>query len=393
MLYPWLEPYFQQFVQSVQHGRAASSIIIAGVPGLGVNALALEIVKYYLCHNKQPQGYCGTCRSCQSFQSYSHPDLKVAYVSSAEEFKLGLDFTSNCSVLLEYREQDSRRSMRVDTMRKVTEFLNESAGLGGGKAVIIAGADSMLDSAANAILKTFEEPLPNTLIVMISKSLESLIPTILSRASKMVIRDVEPELALQYILNPANQVPKIALSAESEIDPDMTYDEKQELYQHLMAGEQAKCVGLKTPIDKQRAEIALVLNSQAPLDAMNMILHGDDLAALNVIKLFVQNLNSKQEDDIEVIQALRELNPALRSRLLYELILEILKFKAQIPIDKLPLIYYTNAVDLQFLQADHLLDALNKLKFIEERPPLLASLAPAALLRGWLAALKRRPQK
>lgn len=390
MLYPWLEPYYQQFVQSAQNGRLASSIIIAGVPGLGVNALALEIVKFYLCHNKQPHGYCGECISCQRFKSYNHQDLKVAYASNQDEFKNGADFTSDCSALLTMPDQDTRRSVRVDTMRKVTDFLNESAVLGGGKAVIIAGADTMLDSAANAILKTFEEPLPNTLIVMISKSLESLIPTILSRASKMVIRDIDLSLALQFILNPENQVPQVLTSLENGFDPEMSYDDKQALYQALVAEEKAKCEGLKTPIDEQRAKIALALNAQAPLDAMNMLLRGDDLQALNVVKLFVQSLNNQQSDDIELVNALKNLVPALRSRLLSELILETLKFKVRIPIEQLPLIYYTNATALQYLQADHLIEASRNLRFIEERPPLLASLAPIALLRSWLIALKRR---
>lgn len=392
MLYPWLESYYQQFLQSAQHGRQPSSIIIAGSPGLGVNALALEIVKYYLCHNKQPHGYCGECPSCQSFRTFTHQDLKVAYAANADDARLGRDFSSDCSALLTQLSNDAKSSVRVDTMRKTTDFLNESAVMGGGKAVIICSADSMTESAANAILKTFEEPLPNTLIVMLSKSLESLLPTILSRASKMVIRDVEQDLALQYILNPENQVPQIAISADL-IDPDLHYDERQALYHELVQEETAKCEGLKTPIDKKRAEVALALNSRAPLDAMNMLLHGEDMQALQVVELFVANLKSRQEDDMEVIYALQKLSPLMRSRLLYELILETLKFKARVPVASLPLIYYTNAEELQYLQADHLFDACNKLKFIEERAPLFPAMAPVALLRSWLIGLKRRNTK
>lgn len=390
MLYPWLVPYYQQFVQSAQNGRLASSIIIAGSQGLGVNALALEIVKYFLCHNRQPSGYCGECNSCLSFKNtMMHQDLKVAYASNSESIKSGRDFTSDCSALLTNFSADSKGTMRVDTMRKVSEFLNESAVVGGGKAVIICGADSMNESAANAILKTFEEPLPNTLIVMITKSLESLLPTILSRAIKMVIRDVDSEQALSYILDPANQNPILSITTD-DIDPDLSYQERQEAYRSMLQEERAKCEGLNTQIDRKRADIALALNSWAPLDAMNMLLKGDDIKALKVVETFVANLKGNQSDDMDVINALLDLPLALRSRLLYELILETLKFKARVPIEQLPLIYYPQAQDLMYLQAEHLMDACNKLKFIEERAPLFPNMAPIALLRSWLIGLKRR---
>lgn len=389
MLYPWLVPYYQQFVQSANQGRMNSSIIIAGSAGLGVNALALEMVKFYLCHNPQEHTYCGECRSCLSFNSFSHQDLMVAYTSTAEEAKSGADFTTDCSALLSRIGSDSRRSMRVDTMRKITEFLNESAGMGKGKAVIICGAESMSEGAANAILKTFEEPLPNTLIVMLAKSLESLLPTILSRASKMVIRDIDQQLAEQYILDPRNQVPMINM-AQANVDANLSSYDRQAAYQELVDEEKAKCEGLNTPIDKQRADVALALNSRAPLDAMSMLLKGDDIKALNVVHTFVKNLRARKDDDLEVINALKVLSPVLRSRLLYELILETMQFKAGVPIERLPLIYYPQAEDLKYLQANHLLDACSKLRFIEERMPLIPSLAPVALLRSWLVGLKRR---
>lgn len=389
MLYPWLESYYQQFVQSVAQGRMNNSLIIAGSQGLGVNALALEIVKYYLCHNRQSDTYCGQCRSCLSFNSFNHQDLMVAYTSNAEEAKSGADFTTDCSGLIARKESKTRRSMRIDTMRKITDFLNESAVMGKGKAVIICGADLMNEAAANAILKTFEEPLPNTLIVMLTKSLESLLPTILSRASKMVVRDIDHSIAEQFILDPRNQVPMLTM-ANADIDTDLSSADRQAAFQQYEEDAISNCEGLKTPIDKKRADVALALNSYAPLDAMNMLLSGEDIKALRVVELFADKVKRRQDDDIEVINSLKQLNPVLRSRLLYELVLETLKFKARVPIETLPLIYYPNAVELQYLQADHLLDACNKLRFIEDRLPLIPSMAPVALLRSWLIGLNRR---
>ena len=379
MLLEWLEPYYRQFVSSVRAGRMPSSVIIAGHEGLGGKLLALEMAKYVLCHHPSEHGPCNSCPSCSNFARLTNMDCKVAYTSSTDEESSGYDFTHDLSGLIVRPEIKQARTMRIDTMRKITGFLNESA-VGGShyKVVIIAGAELMSEGAANAILKTFEEPSKNSLIIMLTKSLEVLLPTILSRASKMVIKDVPVEQAFAYLMNPSNQVPPIIRRVDG--------DEAE--YNAQLQAAKEQCAGLNTPITQQRAAIALALSANAPLSAMKMLLSGDDLKATEVVNALVQSVTRGDAYEVEVMSALKALSNQQQVSLLRTLILEVLKYKAYVPIEQLPLVNYCGATVLERLQLDRLFEAMELLKHIEDRPPLIPARAPKALIRSWLKGFK-----
>lgn len=379
MLLEWLEPYYRQFVSSVRAGRMPSSVIIAGHEGLGGKLLALEMAKYVLCHHPSEHGPCNSCPSCSNFARLTNMDCKVAYTSSTDEESSGYDFTHDLSGLIVRPEIKQSRTMRIDTMRKITGFLNESA-VGGShyKVVIIAGAELMSEGAANAILKTFEEPSKNSLIIMLTKSLEVLLPTILSRASKMVIKDVPVEQAFAYLMNPSNQVPPIIRRVDG--------DESE--YNAQLQAAKEQCVGLNTPITQQRAAIALALSANAPLSAMKMLLSGDDIKATEVVNALVQSVTRGDAFEVEVMSALKALTNQQQVSLLRTLILEVLKYKAYVPVEQLPLVNYCGATVLERLQLDRLFEAMELLKHIEDRPPLIPARAPKALIRSWLKGFK-----
>lgn len=379
MLLEWLEPYYRQFVSSVRAGRMPSSVIIAGHEGLGGKLLALEMAKYVLCHHPTEHGPCNSCPSCSNFARLTNMDCKVAYTSSTDEESSGYDFTHDLSGLIVRPEIKQARTMRIDTMRKITGFLNESA-VGGShyKVVIIAGAELMSEGAANAILKTFEEPSKNSLIIMLTKSLEVLLPTILSRASKMVIKDVPVEQAFAYLMNPSNQVPPIIRRVDG--------DEAE--YNAQLQAAKEQCAGLNTPITQQRAAIALALSANAPLCAMKMLLSGDDLKATEVVNALVQSVTRGDAYEVEVMSALKALSNQQQVSLLRTLILEVLKYKAYVPVEQLPLVNYCGATVLERLQLDRLFEAMELLKHIEDRPPLIPARAPKALIRSWLKGFK-----
>lgn len=379
MLLEWLEPYYRQFVSSVRAGRMPSSVIIAGHEGLGGKLLALEMAKYVLCHHPSEHGPCNSCPSCSNFARLTNMDCKVAYTSSTDEESSGYDFTHDLSGLIVRPEIKQARTMRIDTMRKITGFLNESA-VGGShyKVVIIAGAELMSEGAANAILKTFEEPSKNSLIIMLTKSLEVLLPTILSRASKMVIKDVPVEQAFAYLMNPSNQVPPIIRRVDG--------DEAE--YNAQLQAAKEQCAGLNSPITQQRAAIALALSANAPLSAMKMLLSGDDLKATEVVNALVQSVTRGDAYEVEVMSALKTLSNQQQVSLLRTLILEVLKYKAYVPVEQLPLVNYCGATVLERLQLDRLFEAMELLKHIEDRPPLIPARAPKALIRSWLKGFK-----
>lgn len=132
--YPWLRPDFEKLVASYQTGRGHHALLIQALPGMGDDALIYALSRYLMC--QQPEGHksCGQCRGCQLMQAGTHPD----YYSLLPE--------------------KGKSTLGVDAVREVSEKLYEHSRLGGAKVVWIPDAAQLTDAAANALLKTLEEP-------------------------------------------------------------------------------------------------------------------------------------------------------------------------------------------------------------------------------------------
>ena len=164
--YPWLRPDFEKLVASYQAGRGHHALLIQALPGMGDDALIYALSRYLLC--QQPQGHksCGHCRGCQLMQAGTHPD----YYTLAPE--------------------KGKNMLGIDAVREVTEKLNEHARLGGAKVVWVTDAALLTDAAANALLKTLEEPPAETWFFLATREPERLLVTLPCAAAGTVRRDL-----------------------------------------------------------------------------------------------------------------------------------------------------------------------------------------------------------
>lgn len=135
------------------NGRQPHALLFTGAPDAGTHRLALT-----LAH-----------------------ELNGARADSLENLH-----HQNCRVL---RPGSKIRTISIDAVRSVEPFLALRAAEGETKLVIIDEADRLLDEAANAFLKTLEEPPPQTLIILITALPQKLLPTILSRCVRLDLRD------------------------------------------------------------------------------------------------------------------------------------------------------------------------------------------------------------
>jgi DNA polymerase-3 subunit delta' len=187
-MYPWLETTFNSLISRYQAAKLHHGLLFMGVTDAGKTQLCHEIAKALLCKSvalsitnpvgNQSDGLfefeesgkqsdnvvreaCGTCKSCLLVNAGSHPDL---HIITTEKSQIGID------------------SIR-QTIAKVTQ----TAQLSGNKVVIIPQVELMSESASNALLKTLEEPTPNTYLLMTTNDSQRLLPTILSRCEKQII--------------------------------------------------------------------------------------------------------------------------------------------------------------------------------------------------------------
>lgn len=373
MLENWLRSSFNIFSKSLLQGRAPHSLIIAGNPNLVGARLAIECAKLYLCLNRHEDHYCNSCKSCLQFnelQTGSHPDFIALLSSTADESDKDEDLTHSFRDLIvnmegafsaeeylatsENKVSNASRSVRVDGIRKLNEWVSEGSVFSHGKVAVISNAHTMLDSASNALLKTFEEPPADTMIILLTRAFEDLPPTLLSRATKIQIPAVRVEDSLEYL--------------------------KQRL---------------GNDFEELRAKIALSLADGSPTGALQIYYAQKDKVARDVVQkletvISCNDTNLANIKENELVELLNTLTPSESAHILQKIVTELLKYKSRCKLTELVLLAGIDLSALCRLPATHLFEAFNELKFIRADGNLIPSRAPIALIKAWIQALKRK---
>ncbi|HTT37476.1 MAG TPA: DNA polymerase III subunit delta' [Burkholderiales bacterium] len=178
---------------ALQRARALpQSLLLAGPRGLGKSEFARTLAKTILCPAHPPGGLaCSDCASCRLFDAGSHPDFRLVEPSSGEGSGDNADADAVVTA--------SSRFIRIRQIRELDDFLELSAHLGGHKVVIIRPADRLHPSAANALLKTLEEPPRHTVFVLVSDNPQRLPPTVRSRCFRLTFAVPEKQAALDWL--------------------------------------------------------------------------------------------------------------------------------------------------------------------------------------------------
>lgn len=174
-LLPWQEAAAASMLAG---GRAAwpQSLLVTGVPGIGKMIFAVNIARALLCEAPQPVGLaCGTCPSCHYVAAGQHPDLRLV-----EPF--GPDDDDAEAVTLKALDH-----IPIKHIRELIAWANLTSHRGGAKVAIIAPAERLHPAAANALLKTLEEPVAGTHLMLISARPGTLLPTIRSRCPRLAV--------------------------------------------------------------------------------------------------------------------------------------------------------------------------------------------------------------
>ena len=167
-LAPWHAEDWQRLLTRRAQNRLPHALLLSGAAGLGKRDFANAFVALRLCERSETLA-CGHCRACALLQAGSHPDA--------------------VRVSLELRDDGKPRTeVTVDQIRALGERLAMTAQFGGMQIALIDPADAMNASAANALLKTLEEPTPATLIVLIADQPARLPATIRSRCQRIDFR-------------------------------------------------------------------------------------------------------------------------------------------------------------------------------------------------------------
>jgi DNA polymerase-3 subunit delta' len=182
----WAIEYLRR---SIMGGRTAHAYLISGPAQVGKALLALRLAQALNCEQASPAqpDPCLVCRSCRRIERGNHPDVRIAGLASQ-------------AIGLKAEEAARQRDLKIDTIREWQADINLRPYEGQRRVFILHDAERMSEAAANAMLKTLEEPPPYATMVLIANTAGDLLPTIVSRCQPIKLRPINRTLLAEELI-------------------------------------------------------------------------------------------------------------------------------------------------------------------------------------------------
>lgn len=201
-LWPWLQPTLTTALAQLN----SHAVLLHGPEGVGQFEFALALARAWLCESRTTeqafQPACGRCASCHLIDAGSHPDLVVVL---PEALQASLGWASASDEAAEASEKSSTKTkklsqeIKVDAVRAVVQFSQQTASRGRAKVVLLHPAERMNLIASNTLLKTLEEPPGQVRFVLSGAALDQLLPTVRSRCQAWRLPTPDADMAVDWL--------------------------------------------------------------------------------------------------------------------------------------------------------------------------------------------------
>lgn len=165
--------------RAVVQGRTHHALLMTGPAGVGKRQLAIALSAILNCAALKPGQFtqaCGACPSCRKYQQLAHPDL-----------------------LIVEPQGNKVKTIKIDQIREIQKAATTSPYEARERVILIDDAHLMNDEAANALLKTLEEPTARMRLMLISDQPHMLLDTIISRCQMLRFGALEVEEVTQLL--------------------------------------------------------------------------------------------------------------------------------------------------------------------------------------------------
>ena len=160
----------------------AHALLIHGPAGAGHLEFGLLLAQATLCESAAVQRPCGRCASCHLVLTRVHPDLLLVL---PDALRVSLGWVDDEDSKLNKADAKPSRGIRVEQVRQAIAWSQQTSGRGRGKVMVLHPADALNATAANALLKTLEEPPGALRLLLTSADPERLLATVRSRCQRL----------------------------------------------------------------------------------------------------------------------------------------------------------------------------------------------------------------
>ena len=180
---PWQHDVYARLERSLREGRLAHALLFAGPARMGKAEVAQALAARLLCQSPRDDGLaCGECRACHFLAAGTHPDFQHITFEPAE------------------KGDKLRSELVVDQIRRLGEWFSKTPRFGGAQVVVVEPAEALNVAAANALLKTLEEPAGHRYLLLVTSRPGRLPATIRSRCQRLEFALPTREVAKAWLV-------------------------------------------------------------------------------------------------------------------------------------------------------------------------------------------------
>ena len=290
-LLPWQQNAWRAWQERLSGGQTPHAVLIHGPEGIGKSQFAHEMIRAQVCTQPTTEGLaCGQCHGCRMLAAGAHTDVTMV------------------------RPEEGKKNIRIEPIRQLTEFMSLSTSHAPRRIAMIWPADAMNLNAANALLKTLEEPPGPALMVLVTAHPARLPATIRSRCQMLRLPRPERAQAKHWLLEQgvtrdadlllalAQGSPLQALQYQGGDELKNWQQQKQALLAFLGGQKGLSTMGSKFPI--AAAGVWLAAIQLFFLDALRLAM-SDDSETLSGIATAAETAQLMALFDIEALSELQ----------------------------------------------------------------------------------------
>jgi len=177
-------------------GRMPGSLLFTGEEGIGKKLFALEMAKALNCRNRVGVEACDECSSCKRISGSTFPPF-----GNADDDKERMIWSEHADIAM---VRPYKQIIRVKPMRELEREANFRPFEGAARVFIVEDAEYMNDQAANALLKTLEEPPPTSHLILTTTNPTALLATIRSRCQIIRFAPIASEALERFLIEQEN---------------------------------------------------------------------------------------------------------------------------------------------------------------------------------------------
>lgn len=189
---PWQQRAYDHAATAIDAGRLGHALLFCGPAGLGKRLVAERLARRVLCRARAPgEDACGRCRGCQLFGARNQADPPEVRPDGSPSHPWGHAGHPDATFIghaINQKTGKPRGEIVIEQVRALSERLALTPQFGGAQVALLDPAEDINHAAANALLKTLEEPQPGRHLWLVSAAPARLSATIRSRCQRVEFR-------------------------------------------------------------------------------------------------------------------------------------------------------------------------------------------------------------